>query len=342
MIAETRAASPVERLTLEQAGDRYVRHLELVMERKSSTLTDYRIILRNHLVSHFGTRGIERIGPDDVTAYLHAKRRKGLARQSVVNQLNFLHAIFKYAIKRGWATANPVEAVDRPQSRGSDPDVRFLELAGVEALIRACPDDERGRMERVLYLAAAMTGLRQGELIGLRWRDVAWDARGKRAGTILVRRAYVRGEFTTPKSRRSNRAVPFNNRLGQELERHFKRSAYQGDDDLVFAHPETGKPYDASRLRKRFVKARDRAGLRPDLRFHDLRHTFGTHAARSGASMRTLMEWMGHRDLTTTLVYADFAPSTAEADLLADAFVDTKPDTKLSDTEEPSATPEGV
>jgi integrase len=168
-----------------------------------------------------------------------------------------LPRIYEYAVKRGWATANPVAAVDRPQSKGSDPDARFLEMAEVEALVRAVPDDVLGPMERVLYLTAAMTGLRQGELIGLRWRDVDWSA-----GVIRVRRAYVRGEYTTPKSRRSSRAVPFHDRLGGELERHFKRSAYQGDDDLVFGHPETGNPYDASKLRKRFTKARKRAGIR--------------------------------------------------------------------------------
>jgi integrase len=153
------------------------------------------------------------------------------------------------------------------------------------------------------------------------------------------------GAYTTPKSRRSSRAVPFHDRLGGELDQHFKRSAHQADDDLVFCHPETGNPYDASKLRKRFVKARDRAGIRPEVRFHDLRHTFGTLVAAAGVSMRTLMEWMGHRDLSTTLVYADFAPGTSETDLLDRAFApkaDTKVDTKVSDIEEHLETPEGV
>jgi integrase len=315
LIEATDTAPPTERLTLTVAGERYVRHLELVMERKPSTTQDYRIILKNHLVPFFGTGGIDKLTADDVTAYLHRKARAGLARQSIVNQINFLHAIFKYSMKRGWVTTNPVLAVDRPQSKGHDPDVRYIEMAEVEALLRAVPDDALGGIERVLYLAAALTGLRQGELIALRWRDVDWPA-----SVIRVRRAYVRGSFTTPKSRRGSRAVPFRDRLGGELARHFQASPFQGDGDLVFAHPETGNPLDASKLRKRFVKARKAAKLRDDVRFHDLRHTFGTLAARSGVSMRTLMEWMGHRDLSTTLVYADFAPSTREADLLDLAF----------------------
>jgi integrase len=99
--------------------------------------------------------------------------------------------------------------------------------------------------------------------------------------------------------------------VAAELEHHFQRSAFQGDDDLVFCHPQTGGPYDASRLRKRFRKAVETAKVR-EVRFHDLRHTFGTQMAANGTPLRSLMEWMGHRDFATTLVYADYAPDPAQ------------------------------
>ncbi len=110
-----------------------------------------------------------------------------------------------------------------PAGDGADPDIRFLEREELEALIAAVPDDELGRMERVLYLTAAMTGLRQGELVALRWRDVDWTA-----GVVRVRRSYTRGEFGTPKSRRSVRAVPLADRLAGELERHYRALAVPG------------------------------------------------------------------------------------------------------------------
>jgi integrase len=93
-----------------------------------------------------------------------------------------------------------------------------------------------------MYLTAAMTGMRQGELFALRWRDVDWSAR-----RIRVRRNYVRGEFGTPKSKRSARSVPLASRVATELELLFQDSQYKKDDDLVFAHPETGKPIDRSK-----------------------------------------------------------------------------------------------
>jgi integrase len=81
-----------------------------------------------------------------------------------------------------------------------------------------------------------MTGLRRGELLALRWRDVDWNA-----GLIRVRRTYTRGHFGSPKTRRSSRAVPLADRLCEELRRHEERSRYRGDFDLVFCHPRSGR-----------------------------------------------------------------------------------------------------
>jgi integrase len=106
------------------------------------------------------------------------------------------------------------------------------------------------------------------------------------------------------------------------------------DEDLVFAHPLLGHPLDRSKLLKRFKAAIKRAGvgqfeevvkdgkteLRPLTRFPDLRHTFGTRMAAAGVPMRTLQEWMGHRDLKRTLIYADYAPSVHEAKWVNRAF----------------------
>jgi len=257
------APPPAERVGVAQAGERYLHHLEVVMERKRSTLQDYRIILSRHLAPFFGDRPLERVKPDDVVAYMAAKARSGLSSKTINNQLNFLHGLFRHAMKRGWVKANPVAAVDRPRDAGADPDIRFLDLAEFEALLRAVPDDLLGATESTLYQAAAMTGLRQGELFALRWRDVDWAA-----GVMRVRRNYTRGVFGTPKSRRSTRAVPMADRLAAELERHFQASAFRGDDDLVFCHPQTGHVLDASKVRKRYKAALARAGLR-DVRFHE-------------------------------------------------------------------------
>jgi len=159
----------------------------------------------------------------------------------------------------------------------------------------------------VLYLTAAMTGLRRGELLALRWQDV-----DQAAGLLRVRRNYTRGQFGSPKSRRSSRAVPLAARVAAELNSHFARSRFQASTDLVFCQPETGAVLDPSKLRKRFLAAARRAELRP-VRFHDLRHTFGTRMAAAGAPLRAIQEWLGHSDYRTTSLYADYAPDLSRA-----------------------------
>jgi integrase len=108
-------------------------------------------------------------------------------------------------------------------------------------------------------------------------------------------------------------------RLATELERHFQATEWQGDDDLVFGHPVFNTPLDRSALRRRFKRSLARACVRK-VRFHDLRHTFGTRMAAAGTPLRTLQEWMGHRDFKTTLIYADYQPSAREAEFVERAF----------------------
>jgi integrase len=188
------------------------------------------------------------------------------------------------------------------------------------ALIRAVPDDDLGRVERVLYLAAAMTGLRMGELLVLRWMDVDWPV-----SLLRVRQSFSRSTWGTPKSLTSARSVPLADRLAGELDRQFKASACQGDGDLVFAHPVLGTPLDASKVRKRFYAAMKRAGMgdrcgrKNGITFHSLRHTFATRAAAAGAPLRALQEWLGHDDASTTEVYRHYSPDPTSAKALIDA-----------------------
>jgi integrase len=305
-----------ERLAIKEAGERYIDRLES-LGRKKTTISDYRSTLRVHLVPFFEGRSLDRVDVHHVEAFISAKQREGKAPKSISNYVGLLYSIFAYAEKRGWARLNPVALADKPRIEPREADIRYLEIEELESLISAVPDGQLGGVERVLYRTAAMTGLRRGELLALRWRDVDWSN-----GLIRVRRNYTRGEFGTPKSRRSSRAVPLADAITGELERHFEQSKFTADDDLVFAHPLLGTVLDPSKLHKRFKKAAERGGLRP-VRFHDLRHTFGTRMAAAGAPLRAIQEWMGHRDSRTTSLYADYAPDASQgATWAARAFGD--------------------
>jgi integrase len=298
-------ARPIEVVDVPEAGRRYLVNRE-AFGLKRSTLMDYESYLRVHLSPFFSDRPLEQIDVELVEAFIAAKRAEGKAVKSVLNYLGLLHAIFANAVKRGWCHRNPVALADKPRAARRDPDIRFLSADELEALLAATPDDPLGRLERLIYLTAAMTGMRRGELLALRWQDVDWENR-----LIRVRRNYTKGEFGTPKSRRSSRSVPLADRVASALRRHFEGTRYKDDIDLVFGRPNSGTVLDPSKLRKRFISAARRAGLRP-VRFHDLRHTFGTRMASAGAPLRAVQEWMGHSDYRTTSLYADYAPDLSQ------------------------------
>jgi integrase len=214
--SELPSPSVADRVTVAEAGARLLVHLE-GLGRKRSTMEGYESFLRVHLAPFFGDRPLARIGPNDVEALIAASRRNGQSVKSTLNYVGLLHSIFEHAVRRGWAASNPCKRVEKPKAEDVDADVRFLDQAELDALLVAVPTDDVGRVERVLYLAAAMSGMRQGELLALRWGDVDWAAR-----RIRVRRNLVRGEFGTPKSKRSSRSVPLADVLGGDLDRLFQ------------------------------------------------------------------------------------------------------------------------
>jgi integrase len=335
LIAEVKAPPVGERVTIEEAGRRYLAHLE-AMGRKPSTLRSYRNQFDAQLVPRVGDWSCALLGREQVEQLIADLARDRLAPKTVRNVVGLLNGICEFATRHRWAAENPCRYVDRPTVQLSE-DIRFLDPEEIEAVLRAINEDDFGRVHRAIILAAAMSGLRMGELLALRWLDVDWEAQ-----RIRVRRSIVRGHIGTPKSRRGSRSVPLADRLGGELDALYRKSAFQADDDLVFGNPHTGTPLDGGALLRAFQRTLRRAVVRK-VRFHDLRHTFGTRMAAAGVPMRTLQEWMGHHDLRTTLIYADYAPGAHEVDLVNDAFApDTKLDTKVRPTPTKSNPPDSV
>lgn len=284
--------------------------------RKPTTLANYRTILGVRLLPRFGEMPVDRVRPAQVEALAAQMIREGISAHTRANTLKLLSQVFNYSLRRRWSRENPCLGVRRPRIQPSS-DIRFLGKDELEALVKAIDIEERpfGTVNRAIVLTAAMTGMRQGELLALRWLDVDW-----RAKRIRVRRNYVRGFMGTPKSRSGERSVPLCRRIAAELTELRDRSRFCGDEDLVFASPLSGGVLDHASLLRRFKKALKAAGVR-SVRFHDLRHTFGTRMAASpNVAMRQIQEWMGHRDYRTTLVYADYEPGEDESAMVDEAF----------------------
>jgi integrase len=315
-----------DRRTVEEVGALYVKHL-MNAGRKRSTVAVVNGHLKHWHVPFFADRGIDSIRAADVADLIalmrEGKRPGGLNRSKPLSPkttshvIGTLRAVLAFARRRGWVTGDPLAEISLPASPLSQ-DIRFFTADEVRLLANAAIAGPYQAIDRALSVTAAMTGLREGELVALRWRDVDWLA-----GRVRVRQNYVLGEFGTPKSRRSSRSVPMADDVAVELERLSKVSRCQEADDLVFADPLTGGPLGKPQILRRFRAALKAAGLDETHRFHDLRHTFGTTCAAAGVAMRTIQEWMGHRDFGTTLIYSDYCPSAHEADWIKQAFAGT-------------------
>jgi integrase len=329
LMATVEPVRPVDDvLTIGDLGQRY--HAQLVRRgRKKATTVALESILRIWLEPFFTGRDVRTITVEDVKDLMGmmekgrrpGPRQKGDRRygkptgaKTVRNYIGTLSALLNFAERNGWVSANVARHVDLPGVTRNE-DIRFLEPIEVQALADAAIQGIYQQIDRALYLTAAMTGLRQGELVALRWRDVDWTA-----GRIRVRQNYVLGEFGTPKSRRSTRSVPMADALAGELDRLHQVARWRADNDLVFADPQAGGPLDKAAILRRYRRALKAARLDESHRFHDLRHTFGTRMAGAGTPIRTLQEWMGHRDIETTQRYADYAPSPHESAFVETAF----------------------
>lgn len=165
-----------------------------------------------------------------------------------------------------------------------------------------------GEQDAAIYTFAAFTGLRMGELLALKWRDVDFAKR-----LVHVRWSHVQGQENRPKSHRV-RSVPLIDQAARALDRLSRREHFTALDDLVFVNT-VGRHVDGSALRRRYLAAAESAGLRR-LRFHDLRHTFGTLAVQA-FPLTDVKAYMGHANIETTMVYVHHRPAHDAADRLS-------------------------
>jgi len=289
--------------TVADAVAEWLRYVEHDRACKPSTITDYRHTAER-LMRDLGSLRLE-----DVTAET-VERWKGtltVSNRTVAKYLVILHGIFKRAMRVWGLPRNPLTEVERPRFRVSS-DLDALSPEEVWALVRAAASEQ----DAALFLTAAFTGLRMGELLALEWRDVDY------AGDVIrVRRSYnVHGGVGSPKSGKV-RSVPMVTDVAQRLASLAGRADFTEPEDLIFPG-ELGRFQDASSIRIRYRAALQRAGLR-QIRFHDLRHTFGTLAVRR-AEVPAVQAWMGHADIQTTMRYVHHRDRGGEAALLAEAF----------------------
>lgn len=260
---------------------------------KPSTRSHYRRLLRDHLLPAFGDLPLVAVTPAMVAQW-HHDLGKRIGPTYRAHAYALLRTIYRTAIDEDEAVTSPC----RVRGAGSAKRVKRIEpatLPELEVLAAAMPD----RL-RMMVLLAAWCAFRYGELTELRRRDVDLTN-----GVIHVRRGVTRvdGQVIVgdPKSEAGKRAVAVPPHLLPALRSHLATHAAWGRDGLLFPGTD-GQHLPHSSLTWHFSRARAAAG-RPDLRFHDLRHTGAVLAASTGATLAELMARLGHSTPAAALRY---------------------------------------
>jgi integrase len=281
---------------------------EVERDWKPSTRVDYRSLLRVHLLPPFGDLSVDAVSRARVERWRSELiRRDGVSRRNANKLLSTLHAIFEYGRENHGLHSNPAAGIRKLKETYDSAQFEFFSPEEVRALCRAAASEQ----DAAIYLTAGFAGLRRGELLALRWRDVDFAN-----SSIRVMGSYAHGEVTLPKSGRA-RTVPMVDDIAHALARLGQRPLFTAPLELVFCN-DVGGHLDGSALRRRYQLALKTAELRA-LRFHDLRHTFGSLAINK-ASIVQVQAWMGHADVKTTMRYLHHQSRADDARLLSDAF----------------------
>lgn len=333
---DTGVERPVGRITVAEYLAQWLRDYG-VPSLAPKTLASYREIVRSHLSPALGSFDLVTLRPTHIQSLYsrllisgRCDGQGGLSPRSVLRYHQVLHAALRQAVRWQLLIRNPADAVEPPRAPRRELPATTPEQA--RAVIAAADATPLGPFVRL----ALMTGMRRGELLGLRWSDVDLE-RGELHVQQTVQRITGLGMvFRQPKTRLSRRSVALSGEAVSLLRRHrlaqvegrlLAGPAYQ-DANLVFA---TGigtplEPGNVLRAWGRIVTAADVAGLR----IHDLRHAHATLMLGQGIHPKVVSERLGHASVNITLdTYSHVLPGlqAAAAEALDSVFAQPKPGT---------------
>lgn len=274
---------------------------------RSSTFGSYEMLVRRHLRPALGHLPLKDVRPEHLQHYYNEKMQQGLEPQTIhLHHITLSDALTR-AEKNQLVARNVGRLVESP--RKTRKEMRTLALGQMTTQLLPAL---KGHRLYAAFLTLFMMGLRRGELLGLRWRDIDW-----KASVLHIRQTLTRVKnhdtgrtqlvFQEPKTARSQRTIPLpegcltalrQHRAHQAEEKLSLGQAYE-DHGLVFCGT-NGKPLDPRTLSRYFSQALERAGL-PSIRLHDARHTFATWLLEQGVSPKVVQTMLGHSSIAVTL-----------------------------------------
>ena len=285
-------------------------------EVKPSTLASYRSMLEIHLFPKFGSTPLDEIRSQHLTRFFSRLRRKGCSPKYATNIYGVLKTIFDVAVEHELIPGSPLRPkLHRPNRRGSKKKPT-IDVREIQRLFEHISEDWKA-----LVKCVALTGLRLGEALGLRWCDVDFLHQ-----TLTVSNSLWRGQLVCPKTEDSARKLHIVDILLTILLVHKQQSAFTLRDDFVFCRLD-GSPCDPDHLRKEVLyPAMDRAGIKRLPRshgFHLFRHTAASIVHKETGSVKLAQRQLGHSNMSTTAdvyIHPDDEEARKAAEVLARAI----------------------
>jgi integrase len=242
---------------------------------------------RSHLLSE-----VKAVAVEQWLKTLSFENGDPLARGTKAKIRNIMSALYSHAIRWEWATRNPITSVRQSAKRQSTPEV--LTVDELVNLLSAIPEPFR----TAVFLDGS-SGLRVGELLGLKWEDVDFEK-----DVIHIRRSIVKQKIGPPKTEASEKPIPLNAELAKALRLWKMKTAYNRPDDWVYASVAMNgtQPYWPNSIYRVYIKrAAEKIGLKKRIGWHTFRHTFGTILNANGENPKVIQELLRHATLKVTM-----------------------------------------
>jgi integrase len=283
---------------------------------KPSTLYSYNSLIENFILPKLGKMPLDDIRPEDLTVFFNGLRAKKVSGKYLVNVYCLVKMMFDLAVEYDLIDTSPVRRkLHRPQwERREKP---ALSAEEVRKIIENIPDDYR-----TLFVTVAVTGLRLGELLALRWSNLSIELQ-----QLSVTHNLWRGQLVSPKTKASIKSIRIPSVLVEMLEEHYTRSRWIAPDDFVFCR-EDGSPLDPDTLRKRVLyPAISAAKIERVSRahgFHLFRHSAGSIIHAQTRDLKMAQQLLRHSRIDTTAdvyVHVDEAVAGEATEALAQLII---------------------
>ena len=287
------------KITLDEYLYKWLQTARIALRPKTSS--QYEHLIGKHILPRIGKVSLKDLRLIDIEKFYGEMALEGIGIRTIRITHNILHQALGKAVKYNLILANPAHGAALPRYKSGE--MKVLDEAQITQLLVAAQDSPY----LALYQLAITTGMRQGEILGLKWTDLQWQS-----GILHVQRQAqdIRGQgtiFQEPKTRAGRRTIKLGESTLQALRVHRQRKQVQKlvagqrwkDHDLIFPSS-AGTPLDPSNLRLDFYQVLEKAGL-PKVRFHDLRHTAASLMLNHGIPVIVVSKMLGHSKPSITL-----------------------------------------